>query len=136
MAAATVLFLPGLLEDADAFRAQIDAIGPRATCVVADLTRSDSMAGLARDALAQAEAHAGPLSLVGHSMGSANALRLAIDHPQRVAALALLGAFAGFRDKPELEAFRQNGINQLVDPVDFEFARDFQASTLAQIGIE
>lgn len=70
--------------------------------------------------------------IVGHSMGSANALRLAIDHPQRVAALALLGAFAGFRGNRELEAFRQNGLNQLVDPIDFEFARDFQASTLAQ----
>ena len=70
--------------------------------------------------------------IVGHSMGSANALRLAIDHPQRVAGLALLGAFAGFRGNPELESFRQNDINQLVDPIDFEFARDFQASTLAQ----
>lgn len=70
--------------------------------------------------------------IVGHSMGAANALRLAIDHPQRVAALALLGAFAGFRGKPELEAFWQNDINRLVDPIDFAFARDFQASTLAQ----
>lgn len=52
--------------------------------------------------------------IVGHSMGSANALQLAIDPPQRVAALALLGAFAGFRGNRELEAFRQNDINQLV----------------------
>ncbi len=70
--------------------------------------------------------------VVGHSMGSAIALRLTIDHPQRVAALALLGAFAGFRGNRELEAFWQNDLNKLVDPIDFEFARDFQASTLAQ----
>ena len=70
--------------------------------------------------------------IVGHSMGSANALRLAIDHPQRVTALALLGAFAGFRGKPELEAFWQDDLTRLVDPVDFSFAREFQASTLAQ----
>ncbi len=70
--------------------------------------------------------------IVGHSMGSANALRLAIDHPQRVAGLVLLGAFAGFRGKPDLEAFVQHEVSQLVDPIDVEFARGFQASTLAQ----
>jgi len=70
--------------------------------------------------------------IVGHSMGSANALRLAIDHPQRVAGLVLLGAFAGFRDNAELKAFWQNDLAQLADAVDFDFAREFQASTLAQ----
>jgi pimeloyl-ACP methyl ester carboxylesterase len=70
--------------------------------------------------------------IVGHSMGSAVALRLAIEQPRRVAALALLGAFAGFRGNRELEAFWQNDLSQLVDPVGYEFARDFQASTLAQ----
>jgi pimeloyl-ACP methyl ester carboxylesterase len=70
--------------------------------------------------------------IVGHSMGSAVALRLAIEQPRRVAALALLGAFAGFRGNRELEAFWRNDLSQLVDPVGYEFARDFQASTLAQ----
>ncbi len=70
--------------------------------------------------------------IVGHSMGSAIALRLAIDHPQRVVALALLGAFAGFRGNRELEAFRREDLSNLADPVGFEFAREFQASTLAQ----
>lgn len=70
--------------------------------------------------------------IVGHSMGSAVALRLAIEQPRRVAALALLGAFAGFRDNRELEAFWKSDLSQLIDPVGYEFARDFQASTLAQ----
>jgi pimeloyl-ACP methyl ester carboxylesterase len=100
MAAATVLFLPGLLEDADAFRAQIDAIGPRGTCVVADLTRSDTIAGLARDALAQAGAHAGPLSIVGHSMGGYVALDLMRRAPGRIERLALLNTNAR-PDSPE-----------------------------------
>jgi pimeloyl-ACP methyl ester carboxylesterase len=100
MAAATVLFLPGLLEDADAFRAQIEAIGPRAACVVADLTRSDSIAALARDALEQAETHPGRLSIVGHSMGGYVALEVMRQAPDRIERLALLNTNAR-PDSPE-----------------------------------
>ena len=49
-----LLFLPGLLEDADGFKPVIDGLSSRVTCSVADLTRSDTIAGMARDALAQA----------------------------------------------------------------------------------
>jgi pimeloyl-ACP methyl ester carboxylesterase len=93
MAAPTVLFLPGLLEDADAFRQQIDSIGPRANCVVADLTRSENIAALAKDALAQAPANE-PLSVAGHSMGGYVALELMRQVPQRVRRLALLNTNA------------------------------------------
>ena len=94
MAVPTVLFLPGLLEDADGFRKQIDSIGPRAHCVVADLTRSESIAALAKDALAQADASEAPLSLVGHSMGGYVALEILRQAPKRVERLALLNTNA------------------------------------------
>jgi len=100
MAAATVFFLPGLLEDADAFRPQVDAIGPRATCVVADLTRSETIADLARDVLAQADAQEGRLSIVGHSMGGYVALEVMRRAPGRVERLALLNTNAR-PDSPE-----------------------------------
>jgi pimeloyl-ACP methyl ester carboxylesterase len=93
MAAPTVLFLPGLLEDADGFQKQIDSIGPRATCMVADLTRSETMAALAKDALAQAGA-AERLCVVAHSMGGYVALELLRQAPKRVERLALLNTNA------------------------------------------
>jgi pimeloyl-ACP methyl ester carboxylesterase len=82
-----LLFLPGLLEDADAFGPLIDGLSPRVTCTVADLTRSDTIAGMAGDALAQAPER---FSLAGHSMGGYVALELVRRAPQRVERLALL----------------------------------------------
>jgi pimeloyl-ACP methyl ester carboxylesterase len=91
-ATANVHFLPGLLEDADAFAALIEGLAGRAACTVADLTRSDTIAGLARDALAQAPA--GRFSLVGHSMGGYVALEVMRQAPGRVERLALLNTNA------------------------------------------
>lgn len=72
-----------------------------------------------------------PALVVGHSMGSSNAFRMAIDHPQAVRAVVGAGAFAGYADKPDLVAFRQAAIDPLTDPVPCELARDFQAGTIA-----
>jgi pimeloyl-ACP methyl ester carboxylesterase len=104
----TVLFLPGLLEDADAFTSVIEGFAGRATCVVADLTRSDTIAALARDALAQAPA--GNFSLVGHSMGGYVALELMRQAPARVERLALLNTNAR-PDSPESTANRRRLID-------------------------
>ena len=100
MATPTLFILPGLLEDADAFRQQINGIGPRATCVVADLTRRDTIPGLAGEALAQAASHEGPLSVMGHSMGGYVALELMRQAPERVERLALVNTNAR-PDSPE-----------------------------------
>jgi pimeloyl-ACP methyl ester carboxylesterase len=89
---ANLLFLPGLLEDADAFGAIVDGLEERVTCTVADLTRSDTIAGLARDALAQAPQ--GSFALAGHSMGGYVALEVMRQAPERVERLALLNTHA------------------------------------------
>ena len=99
MATPTVLFLPGLLEDADCFRKQIEIIGSRATCRVADLTRSDTIAVLAMDALAQA-GDTENVSVVAHSMGGYVALELMRQAPERIERLALLNTNAR-ADSPE-----------------------------------
>lgn len=78
------------------------------------------------DALAIARA-----VVVGHSMGSAVALRFAVDHPERVAGLALLGAFATFDGNPMAGELR-HAVGMLRDPVDPIFVREFQESTLAR----
>src|SRR6185436_20050590 len=92
MSHADILFLPGLLEDADAFEQVISGLAEVATCVVADLTRADTIADLARDALRQAPAER--FLLAGHSMGGYVALEIMRQAPGRVAKLALLNTHA------------------------------------------
>jgi pimeloyl-ACP methyl ester carboxylesterase len=98
MAAPSVLFLPGLAEDADVFCEQIERIRQDRACVVADLTRAESIAALASEALRQAPE--GPLALAGHSMGGYVALEILRQSPQRVERLALLNTNAR-PDTPE-----------------------------------
>jgi pimeloyl-ACP methyl ester carboxylesterase len=93
-----LLILPGLLEDADAFASLIEGLDGRARCVVADLTRSDTIAAMAREALAQAPA--GPISVAGHSMGGYVALEAVRQAPARIERLALLNTNAR-ADSPE-----------------------------------
>lgn len=66
-------------------------------------------------------------TVVGHSMGSFVAQRIAIDYPDRVSRLVLIGSGTTIRTKG-VEEF--NGVVQsLKDPVDSVFAREFQVST-------
>jgi pimeloyl-ACP methyl ester carboxylesterase len=68
--------------------------------------------------------------VVGHSMGTTNALRLAIDHPHRVLGVVLIGAFASYRRNAAALAFAEE-VAKLADPIAPAFAREFQLSTLA-----
>lgn len=67
--------------------------------------------------------------VVGHSMGSLVAQRLAIDRPERVNRLVLVGS--GTTAHTEVVLAFYDAVTQLSDPVDPAFARDFQASTVA-----
>jgi pimeloyl-ACP methyl ester carboxylesterase len=87
-----LFFLPGLLEDADAFAHAIGGLRESAACTVADLTRANTMAGLARSALEQAPG--GRFLLAGHSMGGYVALEILRQAPERIAGLALLNTHA------------------------------------------
>jgi len=88
----SVLLLPGLLEDADAFEHQLPVLREIAPCKVADLTRGDSIAALAEQALQQAPE--GPLAVIGHSMGGYVALEMVRRWPQRIGRLAFLNTHA------------------------------------------
>jgi len=74
----------------------------------------------------------GPVVVVGHSMGSTNAKRFAIDYPARTRGLVLVGAFAGYRNNPTLVEFWESAVSTLTDPIAPGFAREFQQSTLAR----
>jgi non-heme chloroperoxidase len=70
--------------------------------------------------------------IVGHSMGSTNAQRFAIDHPERTLGLVLAGSFATYRDNPVVMAFWESAVSGLTDPIDRDFVHQFQESTLAR----
>jgi pimeloyl-ACP methyl ester carboxylesterase len=102
-----LLLLPGLLEDADAFSQVIEGMREVADCSVADLTRSNTIAGMARDVLA--EAPEGTVALAGHSMGGYVALEVMRQAPGKVERLALLNT-NGRPDSPESTENRRRAI--------------------------
>jgi non-heme chloroperoxidase len=68
-------------------------------------------------------------TLVGHSLGTLIAPRVALSYPSRVSRLVLVGsAIMGARN----EAMRELGeaVRTLEDPVPIEFVREFQESTI------
>lgn len=68
--------------------------------------------------------------LAGHSMGSLIAPRTAIDYPERVMGMVLIGAFyQPLCSMPDLIELREL-METFSDPVDPEFAREFQLSTI------
>lgn len=69
-----------------------------------------------------------PTVIVGHSMGSAVAQRLAVDHPRCTRGLVLVGSFVSWRNNPLLSAFWDEALAHLADPLDPAFVRDFQES--------
>ncbi len=67
-------------------------------------------------------------AVVGHSMGSVIAQRVAIDHPERVKKLVLIGSTPDVTTNEMLQGFLEY-VYTLEDPIDPAFVYDFQAST-------
>ena len=68
--------------------------------------------------------------IAGHSMGSHIAQRFAIDYPERMLGLVLMGTFFTFRNNAAVAELRE-AVSKLSDPIDPAFALEFQQSTLA-----
>ena len=69
--------------------------------------------------------------VAGHSMGALVAQRFALDFPERVAGLVLIGTFKTLRDSAELAELIEE-VSKMSDPIDLDLVRAFQASTLGQ----
>lgn len=67
-------------------------------------------------------------TIVGHSMGGFIAHKVAVDYPQRVQRLVIIGASPTAAGNPVI-AELNDVVQDLVDPIDPSFVRDFQAST-------
>jgi pimeloyl-ACP methyl ester carboxylesterase len=86
-----LILLPGLLCDAALWQHQIDRFGQRFEIIVADLTRDDSLRGMAGRVLASAPPR---FALAGLSMGGYVAQEILREAPQRVSRVALLDTSA------------------------------------------
>ena len=108
MAKPSLVLVPGLLCDAALWQPQVDRFGGRFDILVADVTRDDSMRGMAGRLLASAPAR---FALAGLSMGGYVAQEILREAPGRVSRVALLDT-AARSDTPE-RAERRHGMMAL-----------------------
>ncbi len=110
-----LVLLPGLLCDRELWRGQVEDLGDIASPWVADLTRDDSLATMARRVLATAPHE---FALAGLSMGGYCALEILRQAPARVKRLALLDTNAR-ADTPE-QTSRRQGLIDMAEKGDFK----------------
>lgn len=109
-----LLLLPGLLCDDRLWQPQVDALSEIADIVIADMTRDDTLVGMAARAL---DAVPGPFALAGLSMGGYAAFEIMRQAPDRVTRLALLDTGAR-ADTPE-QTTRRKDLISLADRGEF-----------------
>lgn len=102
MTSAPLILIPGLLNDADLWRDQVEALSDRFEVQVADITRGETMAALVETTFDLSD---GPVAVAGFSLGGYVAQAMLKQSPERIERLALLDT--GFRpDTPERAAER------------------------------
>ena len=109
--APTIVFLPGLLCDASMWSAQRDALEHVAPVVIADFSQFSSISDMASSVLEQT---AGPLVVIGHSMGALVALETVRLASERVVGLGLIDTGIHSRKEGE-EAKRQTLVELAYD---------------------
>ena len=111
----TLILVPGLLCSARLWAAQIGGLSDLADIAVADMTRDDTMAGMAQRVL---DCTDGTFSLAGLSMGGYVAMEVMRRAPERVERLALLDT--GARADTEEQTIRRRDLIGLADRGEFK----------------
>jgi pimeloyl-ACP methyl ester carboxylesterase len=122
-----ILALTGLFNDERLWKNQVDALAGEHAFTVVPSVSSDSVAGLAKAALARAPA--GRFVLAGFSLGGYVAFEVMRQAPERVAALVLTDTGAR-ADTPEATEKRKAAIAAAKDP---QGSNDVVASFLPRI---
>ena len=87
----------------------------------------------ADDAIAFLDAHnIDAAYFVGHSLSTMVAQRIAIDAPDRVRGIFLIGAGYSVANNPAMPEIRDNIIMKLEDPIDPDLVREFQEKAFGQ----
>ena len=102
----SLILLPGSLCDQRLWQHQLDGLSSNAAVSVGDLTRDDSIEGMARRVLTAAPPH---FALAGFSLGGIVALEVIRQAPERVQRLALLGTSARPSSAEQRAQWRQIG---------------------------
>lgn len=100
-----VVLLPGTLCDARLWSHQATHLAELTAVMVGDVTREDSVAGMARAVLATAPAH---FALAGLSLGGIVAFEILRQAPERVAALALLDTNPAAPTRAQIEGWTRD----------------------------
>lgn len=100
----TLVLLPGMLCDDGLFEHQVEHLSEVAEVSVGDLTRDDSIAGMAQTVLEEVPDR---FALAGLSMGGIVAFEIMRQAPQKVSRLALFDTNARPPSKEQLEAWRK-----------------------------
>ena len=119
-----VVLIPGLLASARMYAPQVPQLWRAGPVMIADHSRDDSVAGIARRILSAAPTR---FALVGLSMGGYIAFEILRQAPERIAKVALLDTSAR-ADAPEQTAMRRVQMalaaqGQLVEVVEQQFPR-------------
>ena len=119
-----IVLIPGLLASPRMYAPQVPQLWRTGPVMIADHTRDDSMAGIARRILSAAPAR---FALVGLSMGGYIAFEILRQAPERSAKVALLDTSAR-ADAPEQTAMRRAQMalaaqGQLAEVVEQQFPR-------------
>lgn len=134
-----VIFIHGFPDSWNSFRLVLDAFSSSFHSFVLDLRGfgesgkpeggytqdnfvEDVIAFLDKQSIAKA-------SIVGHSMGSFIAQRLALLYPERVEKLVLIGSASKGKGNPVLDEALEI-VNTLQDPLDTNFITEFQSGTI------
>ena len=140
--ARTVLFVHAVGDSGRAFEALLEHLPDSVRAVAptlrghGDASRPEHgyrSADFAEDLAALMDAlHIEAAVVAGASSGGQVALRLALDCPERILGLVLLGSPLRLSDKPAVREAWDSTLSLLEDPIDAGFVRDFIESTVVQ----